>query len=88
MLNSLFGGHSEGFVNTFEGYRDLHVMVRRLLKFLIKEFNEKKKEFRELDLGFRLINRLGIDLPDLIDQGDEYVEELTEILIEDLEIYS
>lgn len=63
-------------------------MVRRLLKFLIKEFNEKKKEFRELDLGFRLINRLGIDLPDLIDQGDEYVEELTEILIEDLEIYS
>jgi hypothetical protein len=56
-------------------------MVRRLLVFLIKEFTEKSKDFRELDLGFKLINRLGTDLPDLIDKGNEYVEELTEILI-------
>lgn len=63
-------------------------MVRRLLKFLVKEFNEKNKEFRELDLGFKLINRLGSDLPELIDKGVIYLEELTEILLEDLELYT
>ena len=88
LLNSLSGGQSEGFVNSFEGYRDLHVMVRRLLKFLIKEFTEKRKEFRELDLGFKLINRLGTDIPELVDQSSAHLRELGQILVEDLELYS
>lgn len=55
---------------------------------MVKEFTEKNKDFRELDLGFKLINRLGSDLPELIDKGGVYLEELTEILVEDLIIYT
>jgi hypothetical protein len=73
------------FVATLEGYHDLHVMVKRLFDFLAREHSEKKNDFRDLDTGFLLLNKLANDLPALIELD---VRRILPLLLEDFAFYA